>query len=221
MAGAETMGVNLTDAGAATATVSGNIQIVNPGMGKETSVILAVDETFNPNAERGEAPPGLRAYPVTGAFSIPNVPDGNYVVLAAFENDFLVRDPDTSLGNTSIVHLTVKGATQTLSQGFKVTGAVNIVSPDAEQVVMGTPTFIWTPNAGEDHYDLLVFDAFGNKVWENPTVPGVTGNAMVQATYGGPPLTSGDLYQFKAISIKKTGVPLSMTEDLRGVFLYK
>jgi hypothetical protein len=39
------------------------------------------------------------------------VPDGKYVALAAFENDGLVRDPDTSIGGTQIVHLTVSGAT--------------------------------------------------------------------------------------------------------------
>src|SRR6185436_16665696 len=101
--------VNLKDTGKATATVSGQIDIVAGGMGTTTSIILAVDETFDPNAARGEAPPGLRVAPVSGAFSIPNVPDGNYVVLAAFENDFLTRDPDVSIGGTSIVHITVAG----------------------------------------------------------------------------------------------------------------
>jgi hypothetical protein len=221
MAGATTMNVNLADKGKATATVSGSIQLVNPGMGSDTSIILVVDETFDPNAARGEAPPGLRAYPVSGAFSIPNVPDGNYVVLAAFENDFLARDPDTSIGGTSLVHITVAGQNLAVSDSFKVTGSLDVVSPDAEQVVSGTPVFEWNDDSGEDHYEVRVFDAYGNKVWEDTAVPGVSGAKTVKVTYGGPLLKSGSIYQFRAVSIKKGGSPIAMTEDLRGVFLYK
>src|SRR5690606_14531944 len=141
-AGEITTGVDLAFLGAATATVSGKIEIVNPGMGSDTSVILAVDETFIENAASGETPPGLRIAPVSGAFRIDNVPDGNYVVLAAFENDFLVRDPDQSIGGTSIVRVTVNGASTQLSESFKVTGALDVVSPDAEEVVSATPTFV-------------------------------------------------------------------------------
>jgi hypothetical protein len=221
VAGMTTTGVQLLDKGAATATVSGSIQIVNPGMGSSTSVILVVDETFDPNAARGEAPPGLRAANVSGAFSIPNVPDGNYVVLAAFENDYLTRDPDTSIGGTGIVHITVAGQSMPISQSFKVTGSLDIVSPDAEQVVSGTPQLTWADIAGEDHYEVRVFDAYGNKIWEDTAVPGVSGAKDVAVTYGGPALTSGSLYQFRAVAIKKGGSPIAMTEDLRGVFLYK
>jgi hypothetical protein len=214
-------GVDLADKGAATATVSGNIQIVNPGNGHITSVILAVDETFDPNAARGEAPPGLRVTNISGAFSIPNVPDGNYVVLAAFENDFLTRDPDTSIGGTSLVHVTVAGQSLPIAQSFKVTGSLDVVSPDAEAVAMGTPQFVWSDDSGEDHYEVRVFDAYGTKIWEDLMVPGVSGSSTVSVDYAGPALTSGSLYQFRAVSIKKGGSAIAMTEDLRGVFLYK
>jgi hypothetical protein len=220
-AGGTAAGVDLADEGAATATVTGSIQIVNPGMGSTTSVILAVDETFDPNAARGEAPPGLRVTNVSGAFDIPNVPDGNYVVLAAFENDYLTRDPDTAIGGTGLVHVTVAGQSLPVAQSFKVTGSLNVVAPDAEAVVSGTPTFIWGDDSGEDHYEVRVFDAYGNKVWEDTAVPGVSGAKDVQVVYGGPALESGRLYQFRAVSINKGGSPIAMTEDLRGVFLYK
>ncbi|MFT3773961.1 MAG: hypothetical protein QM820_51995 [Minicystis sp.] len=221
MAGATAMGVDLADKGKATAVVSGSIQVVNPGMGSDTSIILAVDETFDPNAARGEAPPGLRASGVTSAFTLTGVPDGNYVVLAAFENDFLTRDPDTSIAGTSIVHITVSGQNLAISDSFKVTGSLDVVSPDAESVVSGTPKFVWKDDSGENHYEVRVFDAYGNKVWEKTDVPGVSGNANVEVDYGGPPLKSGSLYQFRAVSIKNGGSALAMTEDLRGVFLYK
>jgi hypothetical protein len=220
-AGATTMGVDLADKGLATALVSGKVEIVNPGKGTDTSVILVVDETFNSTAARGEAPPGLRVPHVTSDFSIKGVPDGNYVVLAAFENDFLVRDPDTSIGGTAIVRIKVSGGDFMIPESFKVTGSLNVVSPDKEEVVMGTPTFVWEDDSGEDHYEVRVFDTYGNLIWEKTDVPGVSGDKNVTVTYGGPALTSGQLYQFRAISIKLGGAPIAITEDLRGVFLYK
>ncbi len=220
-AGMTTPNINLDDISAATAKVTGNVQIVNPGDGSDTSVILVVEDTFVENAARGEAPPGLRAYPVSGAFEIPNVPDGKYVVLAAFENDFLVRDPDTSIAGTDIVHITVAGADVAISEGFKITGALNVISPgaDALEAVSGTPTFTWEDDSSEDSYEVQVFDAFGNEIWTF-TEPGHSGGKDVALDYGGDPLTSGMIYQFRVTSIKD-GVPISRTEDLKGVFMYQ
>ncbi len=220
-AGQTTEHVDLNQTGAASSVVSGNVEIVNPGQGKDTSIILVVEDTFDQAVASGETPPGLRVGNVSGAWSIPNVPDGKYVVLAAFENDYLVRDPDTSIGGTSLVHVTVSGGNVPLSEGFKITGSLDGVSPDAEQAVSGTPSFVWDDDAGEDHYTIVVFDAFGQLVWENDSVPGVSGSATVTVQYGGPALQSGSLYQFRATSIKKGGTPISRTEDLRGVFLYQ
>jgi hypothetical protein len=220
-AGATTSGVDLQSLGAATAVVSGKIEIVNPGAGDDTSVILAVAETFDPSVARGEAPPGLRVGAVDGSFSVADVPDGEYVVLAAFENDFLVRDPDTAIGGTDIVHITVAGASMTIDEGFKVTGSLDVVGPDKEQHVSGTPTLSWNDDSGEDHYEIVVFDAFGNKIWEDLAVPGVSGATDVEVPYAGPALTPGVLYQFRATAIKQGGTPISRTEDLRGVFLYR
>jgi hypothetical protein len=222
-AGKQTPNINLTPKNEATAVVSGKVSIVN-GMGaSSTSVILALEATFNATAARGEAPKGLRAANVTGDFSIPGVPDGKYVVLAAFENDGLVRDPDTSIGGTQIVHITVAGASQPISSTFKITGALPVVSPGADKIdtVMGMPSFSWGDDSSEDHYELRVFDALGTKVWENLAVPGVSGQKTVTAMYAGPALKAGMIYQFRAVSIGKDGVPISTTEDLKGVFAYK
>jgi hypothetical protein len=219
----ETPNVELELTGEATATISGAVQIVNPGAGTATSVILVLENTFNANAARGEAPRGLRAGNVTGAWSIAGVPNGRYVVLAAFENDDLVRDPDTSIGGTQLVHITVAGgANQDLADSFKVTGALAVKSPGASTIdeVSGTPEFEWEDDSSEDKYQLQVFDALGNLTWEDLSVPGVSGAQTVKRSYGGPALVPGMIYQFRATSLKK-GVPLSSTEDLKGVFLYK
>jgi hypothetical protein len=220
-AGQTTAGVDLAFLGVAAAVVTGKIEIVNPGDGDDTSVILVVDETFIEAVASGESPPGLRAWPVDGAFSIPDVPDGHYVVLAAFENDFLVRDPDQSIGGTDLVRISVSGSSVDLSEGFKVTGALDVVSPDAEEVVSGTPRFIWGDDSSEDHYEIQVYDAYGTLLWEDLGVPGVSGSQTVEVDYGGPQLDAGMLYQFRATSIKNSGSPIARTEDLRGVFLYQ
>lgn len=223
--GQTTPNVDLHSTGAATETVSGSIDIVNPGNGNLTSVILAVDETFDPNAARGEAPPGLKAVNVQNNFRIDGVPNGHYVVLAAFENDFLVRDPDTSIAGTAIVHITVPGPNNPISQAFKVTGSLDHPSPDAEQVVSAPPTFTWDDDSGEDHYEIRVFDALGTLMWENTAVPGASGNNPSIAYGNGgttaKQLVSGMLYQFRAVSIKQGGTPLATTEDLRGTFIFK
>jgi hypothetical protein len=142
-------------------------------------------------------------------------------VLAAFENDFLVRDPDEAIGGTAIVRISVAGQNLTISEGFKVTGALDVVSPDKEQVVSGTPDLVWVDDSGEDHYEIVVFDAFGTLIWEDLAIPGVSGSANVTVPYAGPPLTSGVLYQFRATAIKQGGTAIARTEDLRGTFLYQ
>jgi hypothetical protein len=219
-ADATTAGVDLEVAGTTTAVVSGNVQIVNAPGGVMTSVILAVESTFVESVARGEAPPGLRAANVSGAWSIAGVPDGTYVALAAFENDLLVRDPDTSIGGTEIVHVTVAGADVALAEGFKVTEALTVIGPGADEPeeVTGAFEMSFEDDSSEDTYDLTVFDALGNVTWEKTGIVGPNGNALVVVTYEGPALEPGMFYQFRALSIKDD-VPISATEDLRGVFV--
>jgi hypothetical protein len=139
------------------------------------------------------------------------------VVLAAFENDDLVRDPDTSIGGTDIVTIEVSGADVEVD-GFKVTEALAVVSPGAEQVetVEAPVTLTWADDSSEDSYLVEVYDALGERVWsaEGDFDPG--GSAPASVAYDGP-LQPGMVYQFRATSLKD-GVPLSTTEDLRGVF---
>lgn len=216
-------GVALTESGAPLNTVSGSVQLVNAPGGATTSVVLAVESTFDPNAARGVVPPGLRVGNVTGAFTIPNVPDGRYVVLAAFENDDLVRDPDLNIAGTQIVHITVSGGgSVTIPDSFKITGALALVGPGAdgpEAVDTLTPTLEWADDSSEDGYDVFVYDSFGNTMWST-TAPKVSGSPTVSLVYAGAPLEAGMYYQFKAFSFKGTSY-ISATEDLRGVFYYE
>ncbi|MDI1443761.1 hypothetical protein [Polyangium sp. 6x1] len=219
-AGKETGNVELHITSAATAKVTGSVQIVNGNGFSTTSVVLALKDTFIADAARGEVPKGLRVGGVTGAYEFTGVPDGDYVILAAFENDGLVRDPDISIGGTTILDVTIEGGQSVTKEGFKVTGSLGTVSPgkDALEEVTGTPTFVWKDDSSEDMYELRVFDAFGVKVWEDLAVPSVSGSGDVSVEYKGDALIPGMIYQFRATSMKD-GVPISQTEDLRGVFI--
>lgn len=223
-------GVRLLELDDELATVTGNVQIVNATGGALTSVILVVEDTFDPNAARGEVPRGLRAPKsgapdVTGDFVINGVPAGNYVVLAAYENDDLVRDPDTNIAGTDFVSIAVTAADTTiaLAESFKVTQALATVAPGAEgpEAVSEKPMLVWADDSSEDWYDLRVFDAFGDEVWTSLMLPAVSGQETVSVRYEGP-LEPGMYYQFRVSSWREPGgrepAPISMTEDLRGVF---
>lgn len=223
------IGVELTESGQPLSSVSGNIQIVNAPGDSQTSVVLAVESTFVEEAARGTVPPGLRIGEVTGDFTIEDVPDGRYVVLAAFENDLLVRDPDQTIGGTRIVRIEVPdpdmGNTVILPEGFKVTEALAVIGPGAEgpeEVTTPTPVFEWQDDSSEEGYEVRVFDAFGNEIVSEQMGP-VSGSATVSHTYAGPALEPGMFYQFRATSFReKTGdwTAISSTEDLKGVFQY-
>jgi hypothetical protein len=212
--------------------VNGSVNIVNAPGGSATSVVLIPTSVFNEPLERGPVPFGLRdpapglPVDVTSDFAIPGVPSGTYKVLAAFENDDLVRDPDESIAGTQIQEITLGfGESVPLDEYFKVTEALDVVSPGAEEpeVVTGTPTFVWADDSSEDGYDLVVFDALGNEVWRDEAVPGGSGSDTVEVTYGGDPLEPGMYYQFRATSFRDTPQGMSMisrTEDLRGVFMF-
>jgi len=219
-------GVTLAASSVPLASISGNVNIVNAAGGLTTSVILAVASTFDARAIRGEAPAGLRANNVSGAFVIEAVPAGRYAVLAAYENDQLVRDPDLSIAGTDIVFVDVgaSGGVVSLPTGFKVTGALDIVSPGAtglQLVPAGVTNLIWNDDSSEDGYELRVYDGLGNMVHENRQIARVTGSTTVQYTLDTTSFVSGMLYQFRVVSFRERQggrTYISASEDLKGVF---
>lgn len=222
----EITGVELAVSDSPLSTVSGTMQIVNPGDCVMTSVVLAVESTFDETLGRGELPPGLRS-PAVGeppsiangeTWTITDVPDGNYVVLAGFENDDCVRDPDTSIAGTETVRISLPAESGAIEQSFKVTGAMTLVGPgfDEPEAVSQAPTLEWQDDSGEADYLVEVFNAYGDSVWMQ-VVPSVSGSDTVSVSYEGP-LDAGMYYQFRATARDNTSTPLSRTEDLRGVF---
>ena len=191
-------GVDLARSDAALGSLSGTINIVNAPGGSTTSVVLVVASTFNDTFVRGEVPRGLRTPlsgppDVSGEFSIAGVPAGNYVVLAAFENDGLVRDPDPNIAGTQLVTVEMPipiknivkpdsaivrmmiaasvmpspGEDVSLPTSFKITEALPVIGPGATdpEPVTGAPTLRWGDDASEDFYTVDVYNAYGDRVW--------------------------------------------------------
>ena len=116
----------------------------------------------------------------------------------------------------------VQGNDLVFSTGFKVTEALGVIRPGAdgpEEIIDPAPVFEWVDDSGEQSYDIIVVDSFGNLIWET-SIDGVSGSETVTLTYAGPPLEAGVFYQFKVVSINNAGSPLSRTEDLTGVFFF-
>ncbi len=220
---ADVTGVALLKSTVTPASLSGSVQLVAGANNAGTSVVLVVESTFIETLGRGEVPPGLRAPEpgtsptVTGGWTIAGIPDGKYVVLAAFENDGNVRDPDPGIAGTGIQRVTVAGGqlSGASSPAFKVTGAVGLVSPGAEgpEDVGATPTFTWVKYSNADAYVLRVYTALGEQLWEKAIIDPQT----VSSTYAGPALSAGQYYQWRLTAIRRLA-PTSHTEELRGIF---
>lgn len=227
--GDEVADVDLSINDMAASTLNGNVTFANPGEGDQTSIILVVASTFDSILQRGQTPPGLRAPDpglapnVDGTFTIEGVPEGEYYILAAFENDFYVRDPDPCIAGTDLVAASVGGATTvSMEDAFKITGSLDMYSPGNEgpELVSSSPTFEWVDDSSEEAYDVLVVDSFGEVVWET-RIDGVSGGD-VSLPYEGPALEPAMYYQWRVTSIRRVGetpeCKISTTEDLRGVF---
>jgi hypothetical protein len=225
-------GLRLDSADTELCSVSGSVNIVNAAGGLTTSVVLVPLSVFDPVLERGPIPLGLRAPglperpTISGPFMIEGVPKGEYVVLAAFENDQLVRDPDESIAGTQLQTVRVEaGDAEQVDESFKITEHLAVIAPgaDAPEEVSGTPVFRWADDSSEDRYELELYTAMGELVWEDRDIPGVNGGHEVDLTYGGPSLVDGMVYQFRVASYRdKNGTTaISASEDLRGVFTYR
>ncbi len=237
--------VNFTVSSTAPYTLTGTVQFTGQNLPTypQTSVILVVKSTYEPILHRGWAPPGLRDGNVTTtspSFTISGVPDGDYLVLAAFENDGMVQDPGQ--GSTGLYEAVVSGGALTVVFlngtlqsnkliAFKVTGAVSLAAPftgtyDSAPwpASSNAPTFDWVAYPSTVQYDVEVIDQLGNIACQKTGIPGNTVPlAFTWSTSDCSAATaaSGAWYQFvvKAYQNGTSGLALaSFSEDLKGVF---
>ncbi len=228
-AGADTTGVSLKLGTGGTATISGTIQLATSAAGTGTSVVLALESSFDAVLARGDLVTALRApgegTNLTNSYSIAGIPDGKYVVLVGLENDGNVRDPDPAIAATQLTHLTVTGGVASANPVLRVVGATTVVSPGAGSgidEVTGVPVFKWKPYTGATGYTLGVYTAQGVKTWERLAILStIDADGNVALTYGGTTaLKPGVLYQWRVTSYNLL-TPISATEDLRGLFVVK
>ena len=213
----------LTEADDGPTDVSGNLQIVRTE--GATSVLLMVASTFDPTSNRGETPAGLRAPKtgegdISGDWTIEGVPAGEYVAVAAFENDDLVRSLDEGIAGTDLVYFEVNSEDDefAIGESFKVTSALETFGPGAEgpEGVSERPTLRWGSLSNADWYDVIVYDAFGNLVFEETDIEHSGGQNEYTAEYDGD-FEEGMYYQFRATAHRADSAVTS-TEFLRGVF---
>jgi hypothetical protein len=211
--------VDLALVGDAGGAVSGSVQFVNAGGHSVTSMVMMVESTFDEALVRGAAPPHMQLPDISGDFTFTGVPPGRYVVLAAFPDDELVRDPDTCQAGTDIVHVEVAGEPVAAPTSFKITEALAMLSPeDGATVEGGVPTFSWVDDSSEDVYRIAVYDSFGILAWSTE-MPGVSGENPSVTYDGDEPLPGGLYYQVRVTSARQGGTcEISTSEDLAGVF---
>lgn len=205
-------------------TLSGSINIVNAPGGLMSSVVLMPAVTFIESFAKGMIAPGLRAPDpgiapnITSDYTIAGIPDGDYYVLAAFENDFLVRDPDPNIAGTQILKVTFPDVTNNYDitiGNFKITEAIEIIFPGANkpEQIFENPTFSWKRDASATHYIVTVYSSQGVTVWEKRVEK--TASETLTLLYDGTPFRG--FYQWVVVSYK-SDAPISMSEDLKGIF---
>ena len=171
-------------------------------------------------------------------YTIINIPAGEYVAWASYENDSYVMDPDWIFKNPGALNVSFTTDTSKV-RDFSVTGAINIVSPTnpansitptlADSVI---PTFHWNAFPQTKEYIIEVRDINGNLIWGGFTASGEIRHSQipkewnsVEFNFDGSALMQlqpGDIYQWRLYSDDETtsGVQtlLSSSEDLMGLF---
>ena len=172
-------------------------------------------------------------------YAINNIPAGEYVAWASYENDDYVMDPDWIFKNPGALNVSFTTDTSKV-RDFSVTGAINIVSPTnpansitpalADSVV---PTFHWIAYPQTKEYIIEVRDINGNLIWGGFTASGEIRHSQipkewnsVEFNFDGSALlqlNSGEVYQWRIYSdddaTQNVQTLLSSSEDLMGLFI--
>jgi hypothetical protein len=172
-------------------------------------------------------------------YSINNIPAGEYVAWASYENDGYVMDPDWIFKNPGALYVSFAGDSSK-ERDFSVTDAITIISPTnppaevipalADSII---PTFHWNAYPSTKEYIIEVRDINGNLVWGGFKANGEIQHTQipkewtsVEFNFDGSaltPLQSGNIYQWRIYSddddAANVQTLLSASEDLMGLFI--
>lgn len=217
--------------GNATGSVSGHVSFTS--ISGSTIDITMLD----PNTR--EIVPGLRAYTDGGGnYTINNVPNGTFEMIASLQNDGYVLDPDTSV-TQGVPVVTVNN--NAITKDFKVTGAIEVDTPApilnyVVPVLSANPTFAWhqaSSYSNLDYYIVEVVDESGSTICGGIDPTTLTGPVMIAkqdpisiiySDYCSATLEPGRFYQLRIYARKPDSTTpsgyklISATETLDGIF---
>jgi hypothetical protein len=171
-------------------------------------------------------------------YVINNIPAGEYIAWASYENDGYVMDPDWIFKNPGALNVSFSTDASKV-RDFSVTGVITIISPTnppgeitpalADSLF---PTFHWNAYPQTKEYIVEVRDINGNLIWGGFTESGEIRHSQipkewnsVEFNFDGSaslPLQPGNIYQWRiyADDDAKSDVQtlLSSSEDLMGLF---
>ncbi len=171
-------------------------------------------------------------------YTITNIPIGNYIAWASYENDGYVMDPDWIFKNPGALDISSTTDTSKMLD-FSVTGAITIISPTnpPDSIIPAlvdsvVPTFSWDAYPQTKEYIIEVRDINGNLIWGGFTETGEIRHTQipkewnsVEFNFDGSALSQlqpGNIYQWRlyADDDATSGVQtlLSSSEDLLGLF---
>ena len=172
-------------------------------------------------------------------YLINNIPAGEYIAWASYENDGYVMDPDWIFKNPGALFVSFAGDSSKV-RDFSVTDAITIVSPTnppgeiiptvADSVI---PTFRWNAYPQTKEYIIEVKDINGNVIWGGFKENGEISHAQipkewnsVEFNFDGSALIQlqpGNIYQWRIYSdddaTQNVQTLLSASEDLMGLFI--
>lgn len=172
-------------------------------------------------------------------YVINNIPAGEYVAWASYENDGYVMDPDWIFKNPGALYVSFAGDSSKL-RDFSVTDAITIISPTnppgeitpalADSVI---PTFSWNAYPSTKEYIIEVRDISGNLIWGGFKASGEIRHVQIpkeltsiEFNFDGSALSqlqSGNIYQWRLYSddddAPNVQTLLSSSEDLMGLFI--
>ncbi len=171
-------------------------------------------------------------------YVINNIPAGEYIAWASYENDGYVMDPDWIFKNPGALNVSFSTDTPKV-RDFSVTGVITIISPTnppgeitpalADSLF---PTFHWNAYPQTKEYIVEVRDINGNLVWGGFTESGEIRHSQIPKEWNSvefnfdgsasSQLQPGNIYQWRLYAdddaTSDVQTLLSSSEDLMGLF---